>query len=50
MTRDEVLFFKLNDSDHSRAWRVPHSAFLDRTARATRPRHSIEFRTIAYFE
>lgn len=50
MTRDEILFFKLNDSDHSRAWRVPHSAFLDGTARATEPRHSIEFRTIAYFE
>jgi hypothetical protein len=32
------------------AWRVPHSAFRDSTARATQPRHSIEFRTIAYFE
>jgi hypothetical protein len=50
MTRDEILFFKLNDSDQSRAWRVPHSAFRDIAARATRPRHSIEFRTIAYFE
>jgi hypothetical protein len=49
MDRDEILFFKLNDSDHSRAWRVPHSAFHDATARATAPRHSIEFRTIAYF-
>ena len=50
MTRDEILLFTLNDSDQSRAWRVPHSAFLDRTARAAQPRHSIEFRTIAYFE
>jgi hypothetical protein len=50
MTRDEVLFFKFNDSDHARAWRVPHSAFFDRAARAAQPRHSIEFRTIAYFE
>jgi hypothetical protein len=50
MTREEILFFTLNDSDHSRAWRVPHSAFRDETARPTRPRHSIEFRTIAYFE
>jgi hypothetical protein len=50
MTRDEVLLFKLNDSDHARAWRVPHSAFHDGAARATEPRHSIEFRTIAYFE
>ena len=44
MNRDEILFFTLNDSDQSRAWRVPHSAFHDTTARATVPRHSIEFR------
>ncbi|HEX5997722.1 MAG TPA: CmcJ/NvfI family oxidoreductase, partial [Jiangellales bacterium] len=50
MTRDEILFFKLNDSDESRAWRVPHTAFHDQSAAATEPRHSIEFRTIAYFE
>jgi hypothetical protein len=50
MTRDEVLFFKFHDSDHSRAWRVPHSAFLDPSARPTVPRHSIEFRTFAFFE
>jgi hypothetical protein len=50
MTRDEVLLFKFNDSDQSRAWRVPHSAFHDKTARATQPRHSIEFRVAAYFE
>jgi hypothetical protein len=50
MTRDEILLLKLNDSDHSVAWRVPHSAFHDTTAEATEPRHSIEFRTIAYFE
>jgi hypothetical protein len=50
MTRDEILFFKLNDSDQSRAWRVPHTAFHDETANATEPRHSIEFRNIAYFE
>ncbi len=50
MTRDEVLFFKFNDSDHERAWRVPHSAFRDPTVHGARPRHSIEFRTVAYFE
>ncbi len=49
MTRDEILFFKLNDSDQARAWRVPHSAFHDRTKPATGPRHSVAFRTIAYF-
>jgi hypothetical protein len=50
MTREEILLFKLNDSDQSRAWRVPHSAFRDASVRAAKPRHSIEFRTIAYFE
>lgn len=50
MTRDEILLLKLNDSDHSVAWRVPHSAFHDRTARATQPRHSVEVRIVAYFE
>jgi hypothetical protein len=50
MTRDELLLLKLNDSDHSVAWRVPHSAFHDKAAKATVPRHSIEFRTIAFFE
>ena len=49
MTRDEVLFLKFHDSDHDRAWRVPHSAFLDQAAQATVPRHSIEFRTFAFF-
>lgn len=49
MTRDEVLFFTFHDTDHSRAWRVIHSAFHDRTAQATTPRHSIEFRTFAFF-
>lgn len=50
MTREEILLLKLNDSDHSVAWRVPHTAFHDETAKATVPRHSIEFRTIAFFE
>ncbi len=29
MTSDEALLFKLHDSDHSVAWRVPHTAFHD---------------------
>lgn len=49
MDRDEVLFFKFHDSDRSRAWRVPHSAFHDPASGATGPRHSIEFRTFAYW-
>jgi hypothetical protein len=48
--RDEILFFKLTDGDHSRAWRVPRSAFQHKTARATQARYGIEFRTVAYFE
>jgi len=39
-----------HDTDHSVAWRTMHSAFHDQTAQAIQPRHSIEFRTVAYFE
>jgi hypothetical protein len=49
MTRDEVILLKLYDSDHSGAWRVPHTAFHHTTQTGARPRESIEFRTIAYF-
>jgi hypothetical protein len=36
------LFFKLNDSHQLVAWRVPHTALHDMTAKATQHRHSIE--------
>jgi hypothetical protein len=49
MTRDEILFFVFNDSDHSQAWRVVHSAFRDPTVETAVPRHSIEVRTFAFF-
>ncbi|MBV9716589.1 MAG: hypothetical protein JOZ64_14515, partial [Solirubrobacterales bacterium] len=49
MTRDEVLFFAFHDSDHSRAWRVIHSAFRDPTVEAAVPRHSVEVRVFAFF-
>jgi hypothetical protein len=49
MTRDEVLFFVFHDSDHSRAWRVLHSAFRDPTVETPVPRHSIEVRSFAFF-
>jgi hypothetical protein len=49
MTRDEIILLKLHDSDHARAWRVPHTAFRDPTCPHTTPRESIEFRTVAYF-
>src|SRR5437588_1423798 len=49
MTRDEVLFFVFNDSEHIRAWRVVHTAFRDPTVETDTPRHSIEVRTFAFF-
>jgi hypothetical protein len=52
MTTDEVLVFKLYDSDNkkgSKSWRCPHTAFLDNT-RTTIPRESVEVRTVCYFK
>ena len=49
MNCDEVPFFAFHDSDHSRAWRVVHSAFRDPTVETPVPRHSIEVRTFAFF-
>lgn len=50
MTRDEVLVFKRYDTDRSRPWFVPHTAFEDPTAPAdVEPRASIEMRTISYW-
>lgn len=50
MSAREVLLFKLHDSDHSVAWRAPHTAFADTSAAAgAHPRQSVEFRTIAFF-
>src|SRR3984885_13468012 len=49
MTREELLFFAFNDSDHSRPWRVAHTAFRDPTVHESIPRHSIEVRTFAFF-
>jgi len=50
MTRDEALLIKFHDSDRSRAWRTPHTAFRDPSFPEARPRSSIEFRTVAFFE
>jgi len=49
MNSDEVLLFKFYDSDHSKAWRVPHTAFRDTSFADAVTRESIEFRTVAYF-
>ncbi len=50
MTREEVIFITFHDSDHSRAWRSPHTAFHDATRPDAKVRKSYEFRAIAYFE
>jgi hypothetical protein len=49
MNRDEVLLVKFHDSDHSKAWRTPHTSFRDPRVQSAAPRESIEFRTIAYY-
>jgi hypothetical protein len=50
MSPEEVLVFKTNDSDLSRAHHVPHSAFdAPDCPPGTLPRASIEMRGIAYW-
>lgn len=49
MTADEVIFIKFHDSDHSLAWRAPHTAFRDTSRPDAKERRSIEFRGVAYF-
>ncbi|MGB6451765.1 MAG: CmcJ/NvfI family oxidoreductase [Steroidobacteraceae bacterium] len=50
MTRDEALLVKFHDSDRSKALRTPHTAFRDTSFAHAKPRSSVEFRTVAYFE
>jgi hypothetical protein len=47
--RRRLLLFKLHDTDHSVAWRAPHTSFHDASAAGAFPRQSIELRSIAYF-
>jgi hypothetical protein len=49
MTAEEVILIKFYDSDHSIAWRCPHTAFRDSSRPDAHPRRSMEFRGIAYF-
>lgn len=49
MVPDEAFFFVFNDTDRRHAWRVVHTAFEDRTARASEPRHSVEVRSFAFW-
>ena len=49
MARDEVILIKFHDSDHSRAWRAPHTAFRDTSRPDAKERRSMEFRGVAFF-
>jgi hypothetical protein len=49
MHAGETLLFKLHDTDHSVAWRAPHTAFYDAGASGAHPRESVELRTVAFF-
>lgn len=49
MRADEAIVIKLHDTDHSRAWRAPHTSFRDVSVAGACPRQSIELRTVAYF-
>jgi hypothetical protein len=49
MTRDEILLLVFHDSRRTRPWRVPHTAFHDKSRPHAYPRESIEFRSIGYF-
>lgn len=50
MEADDALLFKFHDSDHSRTWRCPHSAFRDGGEAGTHVRESIECRSVAFWE
>ena len=50
MQRDDALLFKFHDSDHTRTWRCPHTAFRDPTFADANIRESIEVRTVAFWE
>jgi len=49
MDAGEALLIKLHDTDHSVAWRAPHTSFHDTSAAGAHPRESVELRTVAYF-
>ena len=49
MTPGETILIKFHDSDHSRAWRCPHTAFHDSSRPDARTRQSMEFRGVAFW-
>ncbi|MXO59100.1 hypothetical protein GRI89_06045 [Altererythrobacter salegens] len=50
MQADDALLFKFHDSDHSKTWRCPHTAFIDPSFAAANIRESIECRSVAFWE
>ena len=50
MQADDALLFKFHDSDHSRTWRCPHTAFVDPSFPHANVRESIECRSVAFWE
>jgi hypothetical protein len=50
MQADDALLFKFHDSDHSRTWRCPHTAFRDTSFAGANVRESIECRSVAFWE
>lgn len=50
MVKDEIVFIKFYDSDHSRPWRTPHTAFHDPTRKDAITRKSYEVRGVVYFQ
>jgi hypothetical protein len=49
MGLEDALFIKFHDSDRTRAWRCPHSAFRNQADPDPNLRESIEFRGFAFF-
>ena len=50
MQADDALLFKFHDSDHSKTWRCPHTAFHDTSFAGANIRESIECRSVAFWE
>jgi hypothetical protein len=50
MQPSDALLFKFHDSDHTKTWRCPHSAFRDGSGVGANVRESIECRSVAFWE
>lgn len=50
MQPDEVMIFKIADSDHSTAWYVPHASFPDDEFANESDRESMETRAVCFWD